>query len=246
VSLDYSLDGDLVAVDNLVVRGAEQIDLSGSGTWNMETSEATASLAAQRIPLGAYLPDNIAGNLRGELAGQVEWKWRGTDVGGGSGGGTLQITGGSLAGFSFQKFLDRFLKSDTYTDITIGKAGCAWKQDANGLHLDNLDVLAPGQAGLRGSVHISPNGNLRGKVLAGLPASSLAWLPEATTTVFAHEEDGLYWATIELSGTIHKPANDFTAQVLRQLEKHPVAMAELALRGLSWWLGDILGTEREG
>jgi hypothetical protein len=50
-------------------------------------------------------------------------------------------------------------------------------------------------------------------------------------------------------GTEHKPETDFTAQVLRQLEKHPIALAELAVRGISWWLGDILHTkpsEEEG
>jgi hypothetical protein len=41
-----------------------------------------------------------------------------------------------------------------------------------------------------------------------------------------------------LTGTATKPRNNFTAQILRQLEKHPLALAELALRGLSWWLAD--------
>jgi hypothetical protein len=246
VSLDYALEDDLVTVSNLAVRGTEQIDLRGAGTWNMETSGATASLTAERIPLGAYLPASIGGQIRGALGGSVDWAWRGIEVARGHGGGTLQITGGQLDGFKFQKFLDRFLKSDSYAKITIQQAGCTWKQDASGVHLENLDVLAPGQAGLRGSARLAPDGSLSGTVLAGLPASSLAWLPEATTTVFGQEKDGLFWATIELSGTVKKPENNFTAQVMYQLEKHPLAMAELALRGLSWWLGDILGTAREG
>ena len=246
VALDYALEADLVTVSNLAVRGTEQIDLRGAGTWNMETSEATTSLTAERIPLGAYLPASIGGRMRGELGGRVDWSWRGTAVAHGRGGGTLQITGWQLDGFKFQKFLDRFLKSDSYAKITVQQAGCTWKQDAGGVHLENLDVLAPGQVGLRGSAHLAPDGSLSGTVLAGLPASSLAWLPEATTTVFRQQKDGLFWATIELSGTVKKPANNFTAQVIHQLEKHPLAMAELALRGLSWWIGDILGTAREG
>ena len=184
--------------------------------------------------------------MRGELGGRVDWSWRGTAVANGRGGGTLQITGWQLDGFKFQKFLDRFLKSDSYAKITVQQAGCTWKQDAGGVHLENLDVLAPGQVGLRGSARLAPDGSLSGTVLAGLPASSLAWLPEATTTVFGQQKDGLFWATIELSGTVKKPTNNFTAQVIHQLEKHPLAMAELALRGLSWWIGDILGTAREG
>lgn len=26
------------------------------------------------------------------------------------------------------------------------------------------------------------------------------------------------------------------------LVRHPIKLAELAIRGLSWWLGDVLGT----
>ena len=128
-------------------------------------------------------------------------------------------------------------------------ASCRWRQDENGLFLDDIEVLAPGQAGLRGSLRIAPDGQMNGTILVGLPESSLHWLPDATTTVFARSEDGLHWCTMQVSGTEHKPETDFTAQVLRQLEKHPVAMAELAARGISWWLGDILHTraaEEEG
>jgi hypothetical protein len=96
---------------------------------------------------------------------------------------------------------------------------------------------------LRGSLHITPDGALAGTILAGLPESSLKWLPDATKTVFARSEDGLHWCSINVSGTEHKPETDFTAQVLRQLEKHPIALAELAARGISWWLGDILHTK---
>jgi hypothetical protein len=40
---------------------------------------------------------------------------------------------------------------------------------------------------------------------------------------------------------------DFTAQVMHQLEKHPIALAELVMRGISWWIGDeIRKRPREG
>jgi hypothetical protein len=71
-------------------------------------------------------------------------------------------------------------------------------------------------------------------------------LPDATKSVFARQKEGLHWCEIELSGTTKKPVNNFTAQLMHQLEKHPLAMAELALRGLSWWLGDALGAADEG
>lgn len=242
VSLDYDLKDDVFHVGNLVVQGREQIDLRGGGTWSIADSEATLSITASRIPLGAYLPPDIAGHMTGELAGEIDWAWTGTAIEHGHGGGTLRVTDSRLQGFKFQEFLDRFLKNGNYSTINVGEASCAWQQDKNRLRIDNLNVIAPGQAGLRGWAEVTPDRGLRGTILAGLPASSLQWLPDATTSVFARHEDGLYWCSIELSGTVDKPKTDFTTQVMRQLEKHPAALAELALRGLSWWLGDILGT----
>jgi len=239
-SFDYRLEDDLVEVTNLVVRGRRDVDLQGTGSWNLRTSEATAQLVASRVPVGAYLPPSLAGTLQGFLAGEVSWSWHGTDLAAGRGGGTLSLAGGRLHGFRFQDFLDRFFKNSNYATIAITQASTSWRQDEEGLHFENVEILAPGQAGLRGSARIAPDGTLSGTIFAGLPESSLAWLPEATGTVFARYENGLHWCTITLSGTAEHPRTDFPAQVLHQLEKHPLALSKLALRGLSWWLGDHL------
>lgn len=242
VSLDYTLRGDVFSVTDLIVIGREQIDLRGGGTWNMATDSASVSLEAGRIPVKAYLPADIAGGISGELAGNVDWSWRGTDLLAGHGGGTLQLTGATLRHFDFQKFLSRFLKDPRYDDLAVTCAQLQWKQDARGMRIENIDVAAGELAGLRGSVNVAADGSISGIVYAGLPAFSLLWLPEATTTVFAKEENGLHWCTVTISGTEKNPKTDFTEQVVKQLDKHPVAMAELALRGLSWWLGDVFGT----
>lgn len=248
-SVTYALESDVIRVSDLDIRAGEGITASGRGSWHTQTSAATLALEVSGVPLGAYLPPNIAGSLRGAIGGTVEWSWQGTDIAKGQGGGTLSLQETKLSGFRFQTFLDRFFKNRDYAEIDLSQAGCSWRQDHTGLHLDKINILAPGQAGLRGSVHIAPDGALSGTILAGLPESALKWLPEATTTVFARSEDGLHWCSIAISGTEHKPETDFTAQVLRQLEKHPIALAELAVRGISWWLGDILHTkaaEEEG
>ena len=248
-AITYALEGDAIRVSDLAVRAGDRINLTGRGSWHTQTSAATLALEVSGVPLGAYLPPNIAGSLRGAIGGTVEWSWQGTDIAKGTGGGTLSLQETKLSGFRFQAFLDRFFKNRDYAEIELSQAGCSWRQDHTGLHLGKINVIAPGQAGLRGAVHISPDGALSGTILAGLPESSLKWLPDATTTVFARSEDGLHWCSIKVWGTEKKPETDFTAQVLRQLEKHPIALAELAARGVSWWLGDILHTkaaEEEG
>lgn len=246
VSLDYSLADDVFTVGNFTMLGRERFELRGRGSWNIGNSQAEASLSVRRIPLGAYLPASLSGKIQGgELGGQIDWAWRGTSLGDGHGGGSMEFDSTRLQGFKFQRFLGRFLKTAAYDKIDIARGTGRWKQDPKGLLVHNLDVLAPGQAGVRGWVHVAPDGSLSGTVLAGLPEASLAWLPDATSTVFSHREEGLFWCSVRLSGTIEKPESDFTAQAMRQLRRHPVAMAGLALRGLSWWLGDVFHTEKD-
>ena len=245
-AISYTLDGDVIRVDNLAVRAGRALTASGRGTWHTQTSDATLEIDVSGVPLGAYLPPEIAGSLRGSIGGTIEWSWRGTEIAKGAGGGTVRLEGAKLAGFRFQEFLDRFFKTRDYAEIDLSEADCRWRQDDTGLHLENIHILAPGRAGLRGSLHIAPGGTLSGTILAGLPESALRWLPDATKTVFGRNEDGLHWCSMKVSGTEHKPETDFTAQVLRQLEKHPAAMAELVARGISWWLGDILHTPPAG
>jgi hypothetical protein len=248
-AITYALEDKVITVSDLAIRAGDSITASGRGSWNTQSSDATLSLEVAGVPLGAYLPPNIAGSLRGTIGGTVDWAWHGTEVARGTGGGALELQDAKLSGFRFQAFLDRFLKSRDYAEMNLSRAAARWRQDETGLYLEDVNILAPGQAGLRGSVHIAPDGGLSGTILAGLPDSALHWLPGATETVFDRQEDGLHWCAIQVSGTERKPKTNFTEQVLSQLKKHPIAMAELAARGISWWLGDILHTksaEEEG
>lgn len=245
MSADYAMTNGVISVTNLVVAGVGAFDLQGAGSWDTERRIGEADLAVSRIPLGAYLPSSLRG-VRGELSGSARWRWDGVHLTRGHGGGALRVAGGSIDGFKFQDFLARFLKDDSYRDLAFSEASCRWEQDASGLRLRDIFVLAPGKVGLRGEVKADNAGRLSGSVYVGAPKASLAWLPDATTTLFARQEDGLYWCAVELSGTETEPKTDFTARVLRELEKHPAAAAELVARGLSWWLGDLLHGGREG
>jgi len=159
---------------------------------------------------------------------------------GGHGRGRLSLENGRLKGFQFQDFLNRFFEDKQYLDLHVPVATLQWEHGSDGTHLRNIELLSPGVAGVRGSVVVDAEGRLSGEVLAGASAQLLTWLPDATKTVFGVERDGLHWAKVNLSGTLDDPVQDLGKQVLRQLEKHPFAMARLALKGVSWWLGDLL------
>lgn len=241
VTLDYTLNDEVIEVTNLVLDVRDKIQLKGSASWGIEDERAAIDIDVERMMLEACLPVTFKNKVDGVLSGTISWRWTGDEMGRGSGGGTFRLKGGRLKGFKFQRFLARFFKEDKYLDFPVQRASLDWEHsEQKGTVVRNVDIYAKDIAGLRGELRVAPDGSLSGVVYAGVTEGALTWLPKATETVFPKYEDGMYWAKVTLSGTEEKPENDLTEQILRQLRKYPLAMAVLVARGLSWWIGDKL------
>jgi hypothetical protein len=236
----YDLRDGVFRVEDLVCEVDGLLRLDGGVVYREDGRTVGFDAAIGGVVLGDWLEAGLRERLGGTLGGEVRWTGSAANLLKGTGGGTLRLDGGWLRGFRFQDFLCRFLKDDGYGNLALAEASLDWEADGGGVVVRKIDVVAKGLAGLRGGVRVDADGGLGGEVLVGLPASSLEWLPRARETVFARQEDGLWWATVTLGGTIHEPRNDFTRQVMAELRKHPLAMAGLAARGLSWWLGDMM------
>ena len=240
VSLNYRLAGSSLDLSRFVISAPGKMEVTGNATWQLDGSQGSADLSFGRMPLSSWLPSKLIAKVHGTATGNVSWKWEARDLSGGHGRGRLSLENGRLKGFQFQDFLNRFFEDKQYLDLHVPVATLQWEHGSDGTHLRNIELLSPGVAGVRGSLVVDGEGRLSGEVLAGASAQLLTWLPDATKTVFGVERDGLHWAKVNLSGTLDDPVQDLGKQVLRQLEKHPFAMARLALKGVSWWLGDLL------
>jgi len=240
VSLNYRLAGSSLDLSRFVISAPGKMEVTGNATWQLDGSQGSADLSFGRMPLSSWLPSKLIAKVQGTAIGNLSWKWEARDLGGGHGRGRLSLENGRLKGFQFQDFLHRFFDDKQYLDLHVPVATLQWEHGSDGTHLRNIELLSPGVAGVRGSLVVDGEGRLSGEVLAGASAQLLTWLPDATKTVFGVERDGLHWAKVNLSGTLDDPVQDLGKQVLRQLEKHPFAMARLALKGVSWWLGDLL------
>lgn len=126
--------------------------------------------------------------------------------------------------------------------MSLSEASVTWQYENGKIEVADVKLLAPRHVGLRGQLVVHEDKSLSGVLLAGASSEALRWLPEATTRVFTLEKDGLYWAEVEIAGTVHQPENNLTKQIWAVLKRHPLTVAGLATRGLSWWLGDLLHT----
>lgn len=239
--LDFTYAEQLLFVHHIQLESNDLVDFHGSATWTHQ-NYLQLNLAFDFKRINAWLPQKLERHLTGDLSGRVDWSCENGKMVLGNGSGYLQLKDSALTDFKLQQTLCRFLKTEDYRKLPLTQARVDWTQYQSNFSLRTIDILSPGKLGVRGNVTIARDEKLSGVVKVGLPASSLTWLPEAQTAVFTEKRDGLHWATIKLSGTLKKPQHDFTSQIMRVLERHPIALLELAMRGLSWWLGDALGT----
>ncbi|MDZ4789128.1 MAG: hypothetical protein SH807_09315 [Blastochloris sp.] len=215
--------------------------LLGKAEWTVD-DRLTAAADFQLSEVQRWLPKEWAEKVKGDLSGNLAWTSKGWKWQDARGKGTFQLAKAQLSGMEFQQQLQRFLKKEGFERLDFKRAELDWEAVEGGLKISRLDFFVPSRGGVRGQAFIGQDKKVRGKIQVGLRQEDLTWLPEATTRVFKNYDQGLYWATVTLSGTTEKPQHDLTKQIMAVLSRHPFALMGLAWRGLSWWLGDALGT----
>jgi len=243
-TLDFNYDQRVIKAKKLVLNARDFFEVEGSGSWGLD-DQLNVDVHFRFPSVESWLPEVLKKQLKGTLRGNVDWSAPRVRLEEGQGGGTIALDDAVLADFEFQQFIARFLKDDSWLNLSFDTMEIDWKREDNAVVARRIDLFAPGKAGLTGSVRVSGSGDVSGDVQVGLPASALEWLPDATTTIFDQEKKGLFWADVELSGTTQKFEQNLVPRVKKQIEKHPVALAGLVGKGISWWLGDVLGTAPE-
>lgn len=191
-----------------------------------------------------FLPARFEENFFGNVNGLVNWSGPNENLGKGYGSGTLKIDQGEIRELKILKNLSRFLKDDSFRRLVLNQAAIKWERKSNGqLLFQNIDLISAGKCGVKGSLALDKNSALSGKIKVGLKAEALRWLPTAESTVFKEKQEGLYWATVTIAGTLQKPQEDLSFQIKKVLLRHPTALLSLVLRGMSWWIGNTLGFE---
>jgi hypothetical protein len=239
--IDFDYSGRIFRASRIEFEAEQAGFFHGTAEWSLDNTFSTDSrFRVDRIH--SWLPPKWAQHVQGDMEGTIVWKGKDWDWKKGAGRGLLSLNQGRVRDLGFQKALVRFLKNDAFSELELDRAEMGWESSETGLVVKHLETFVPGLCGLKGALHLHSNHQLSGKLKVGLTKKDLEWLPEATTTVFRESTDGLYWATVTVSGTLQKPKQDLVKQIMQVLRRHPATLVGLAFRGLSWWLGDVFGT----
>jgi|GEM_PF-2678172 len=227
---------------NLVAPGLISAQLSGSLAPG---NDLKAEMDWQGLVLGNFLPEKYVPYLSGALNGHVSLAVKKWQFGDGTYGGSLHLLDGRLSYTSPQSLLARFLGQRPLLVLPLSRTDLSWTWDQGAMTAKDIDIRGGNDLGVKGNIAIGDSSALSGVLWIGAKPQYLTWLPDAENTVFNHKEDGLVWARVKLSGTLKKPGQDFTGQIVSQLVKHPAALVALGAKAVSWYVGNIFGEAKE-
>jgi hypothetical protein len=204
-----------------------------------------AKLAWQGLTIEDWLPANLAEEFSGAIQGNATLAVRKWKMGDGRYAGQIRLVSGELRYTPFQSLLARFLNDRALLQMPLTRASLAWTWNGRELEVHDLDLRAGDRLGVTGDLTVAPDRTLAGTLWVGTRADYVARLAGLGNAVFYRSGDGLKWAKVRLSGTTKKPQQDLAAQLLAQVPRHPSAIFALGFKGISWYVGNWFGAEKE-
>jgi hypothetical protein len=205
-----------------------------------------AKLDWQGLTIDEWLPPTLADEFSGAIHGhadlQVE-RWKMAD---GSYAGNIHLVDGRLSYTPFQSLLARFLSDRSLLDLPLTRASFNWTWSGQRLTVSDLDLATAGyRFGVRGDFAVAPDRSLSGTLWVGTRPEYVRKMAGLGDDVFFPGHDGLRWARVNLSGTAKKPKQDLASQIVAQIGRHPGAIFALGAKGISWYVGNWFGAEKD-
>ncbi len=165
--------------------------------------------------------------LSGYLYGKVQMQ--GDLEGFTKAGGDLVLHDGVVTALPVLEKL-AWLGDARYRSLPLDKA-CArftypYSENAKNIHratlIDHIEIESSGLLRIVGRVIIGQGGKLNGNLLVGLPDEAFGRFPAPLAVAFAtlfkaRGEPGYHWASVNLSGTVDAPQEDFSVRAMNLL-----------------------------
>lgn len=208
-----------------------RVHLSGQAGVQPEDEELQFDVTLDRMPFAAWLPEGWREKAGGRVSGGLTFDGKGTRLEGSTSSGSLRLDDATLRRMALLDQLALFSGNAGFRDLRFERAALDWKWKEPRLDVSDLAMAAPGLIRLEGGMAIE-DGRLSGTLFLGLRARDLRWLPHGGTAIFTEERDGYRWATIILSGTAEKPAEDLGPRIRTAILHSPGTMLKLGWKEL--------------
>ena len=205
-----------------------------------------AQVEWQGLTMDDWLPPKLADEFSGAIQGQARMQVQRWKMADGSFAGTVRVVDGKLSYTPFQSLLARFLADRSLLELPLARASLAWTWRGKRLTVSDLDFAATGHRfSVRGGFTVAPDRRLSGTLWIGTRDEYVRKMAGLGDAVFIPGRDGLRWARVTVSGTTRKPEQDLASQIIGQMGRHPTAFLALGVKGISWYVGNWFGAEKD-
>jgi hypothetical protein len=227
---DFDLPGILAAQMSGTLRNGSLLD---------------ANMAWQGLSVEDWLPDNLADEFSGAIQGRARMEVRRWKFGDAGYAGQIRLVAGRLSYTPFQSLLARFLNDRGLLDLALDRAAFDFAWSGKRLEVSGMDLQSGDRFGVRGGFIVTPDRALSGTLWIGTKPEYVRKMAGLGDDVFFPGHDGLRWAKVDISGTVKKPQQDLASQLIGQLGHHPGAILALGFKGISWYVGNWFGAEKD-
>ena len=204
-----------------------------------------ADISWDKLVLQKWLPPKLAQSMLGTAQGDVQLDVSHWKLADGAYGGQIALTQGELLYTPVQSLMARFFNDRTLLDLPLTQAQFAWSWNQGALSVDKISIRGRDLIGVKGDFALGADKQLSGVLWIGAKPEYLKTLSGLGDKVFDHQEDGLLWAKVQLGGTLQKPKQDLSGQLLGQLGDHPWAVFPLGAKLVSWMVGNWFGEQAQ-
>lgn len=188
------------------------------------------------LNISPWLPEKMRSHVNGVISGHIDYTNIGTGLETSQGKGGFFVSNGVLHELAPVHQYIALTASPDPGDLRLKtcRADIRWQDGA--ITLENLDIECEGVFRLTGTVTMRGDQSLNGDLNIGLTDPYLQWLPTARETIFTRNEGPYCFAPVHVSGTIHKPQQDLSERITREVEKTPRLAIKIFLRQAAEWL----------
>lgn len=204
-----------------------------------------ARMAWQGLTIDDWLPDELDDEFSGAIQGDARMEVNRWKLGAGRYAGQVRLVDGQINYTPVQSLLARFLGDRGLLQLALDRASFAWTSSGRRVAVNHLNLRSGDRFAVGGDFVVQPDRTLSGTLWIGLRPEYVRRLGGLGDDVFYEGRDGLRWARVNLSGTVKKPKQDLAAQLMHQVARHPLAVLSLGFKGISWYVGNWFGAEKD-
>jgi hypothetical protein len=204
-----------------------------AGLQEDRSMKATADVTSLKV--SPWLPEKWRDHVSGNFSGHMDYSSTGTGLETAQGQGHFSVANGVVSQLDLVKRYVALTKCPDPGDMQLKVCETDVNFMDGAMAAENIHVECPGVFRLDGDIRVSKDKTLSGVLHLGMTDPYIKWLPTAKTAIFTQDDGDYHVASIQLSGTSKKPAQDLTTRVTAEIAKSPGTGFKLFFNQVGDW-----------